>query len=494
MIMLYERIEKIRENTVVHKITDFLDGNLYPIVYAVLALVCSFTGLELPFYILTALAAIFGTVFCRDTKSLMVPLVMAVYAVSQKHTPQPPYNSGYLNEPAVLATLGVLFALVLAATIFRMIAYKGTGNVFRTPTKARWGLFALGAALILNGIFYSGYTIANLVLGIVIAFSFIYFYIYFYNTAQWTQDMPKYIARILVLASAVILVQLAEMFIFDDPLNKNQFVLGWGMSNNIGGMLAMFLPAFFYLAYKSRFGPAFYVLGFVSFAGVVLTLSRTSVFVGGAVLIACMIFLSIKGKYVRFVRIFNVALVIVLICFVFVPNELWRVFKYYIEHGFNDSGRWYIWENGLKNFLRAPVFGVGFYTPIAPDWSYNIENWFFPDMYHNTYIQMLASCGILGVAAYTFHLVQGAILIFRKPTAERIFFFLVILILSGMSMADNHLFHVFPTLVYSMLIAMCEKDYEARAAQGGGNTAKNGPVCAQDGKNNGNIPMPDTKR
>ena len=27
-------------------------------------------------------------------------------------------------------------------------------------------------------------------------------------------------------------------------------------------------------------------------------------------------------------------------------------------------------------------------------------------------------------------------------------------------MADNHLFHIFPTLVYSMLTAMCEKDYE----------------------------------
>ena len=32
---------------------------------------------------------------------------------------------------------------------------------------------------------------------------------------------------------------------------------------------------------------------------------------------------------------------------------------------------------------------------------------------------------------------------------------------SGMSMADNHLFHVFPALVYSALIALCEKDSEA---------------------------------
>ena len=57
--------------------------------------------------------------------------------------------------------------------------------------------------------------------------------------------------------------------------------------------------------------------------------------------------------------------------------------------------------------------------------------------------------------------VQGLILVFKKPTAERLFFFFVIAVLSVMSMADNHLFHIFPTLVYSMLIALCEKDSES---------------------------------
>ena len=49
---------------------------------------------------------------------------------------------------------------------------------------------------------------------------------------------------------------------------------------------------------------------------------------------------------------------------------------------------------------------------------------------------------------------------FRKTTSERLFFFLVIFSLSAMSLLDNHLFHVFPVLVYSMLFAFSEKDYE----------------------------------
>ena len=465
--MLEQKTAALREKKALKALTDFFDGNIFPLAYACLTLICSFVGFELIFFAVTAAVIVFTTLFCRDTKSLFVPLVLFIYGVSQRHTPQPPYNSDYLYSPSFLIAAGCLLGIVLAAMLFRLIAYKGTGNVFRTRTKARWGLFALGAVLILNGIFYEGYTFRNLLGGIALAFSFVWFYIYFYNTLEWKEDTVNYVARLLVLASGVILIQLAKIYIFDGAvadgsINKGALVLGWGMSNNIGGMLAMFMPASFWLAYKSRFGPAFYVFGFVIFAGVFLTLSRTSVLVAAVALLACMILLSIKGRYVRFVRIFNAALLVVLaVCAAVFAEELAQVFRHYLERGFDDSGRYDIWKHGVENFLRAPFFGVGFYTPIAPDWSYNIENWLFPDMYHNTYVQMLACCGIFGVLAYTFHIVQGVILVFRRPTAERIFFFLVIAVLSGMSMADNHLFHVFPALVYSALIALCEKDSEA---------------------------------
>ena len=128
--MILEQIDKVRENAVVKKVLSFFDGNLYPLIYAFLTLVCSFTGVELVFYALTAIVVVFTTIFCRNTNSLMAPLVMAVYAVSQRHTPQPPYNSDYLYRPYVLGTLGGLFALVFAAFLFRLIAYKGSANVF----------------------------------------------------------------------------------------------------------------------------------------------------------------------------------------------------------------------------------------------------------------------------------------------------------------------------------------------------------------------------
>ena len=47
---------------------------------------------------------------------------------------------------------------------------------------------------------------------------------------------------------------------------------------------------------------------------------------------------------------------------------------------------------------------------------------------------------------------------FKKITIERLFFFCVVGILTAMSMLDNHIFHVFPALIYALLFAVAEQD------------------------------------
>lgn len=469
--IIQQKVDALRSRRALALLTGFFESIYYPIAYALFALACSFVGFEIVYFAVTAAVVIFTVIFCEDTKCVFVPVVLAVYGVSQRHTPQPPYGSGYLYSSAFLIACGVLLALVFAAMAFRMAAFRGTGNIFRDRTKMRWGMLAMAAVLLLNGAFYSGWTAASLICGVAIALSFVWFYVFFYNTLHYCGETAAYAARVLCIAAGVIFIQLLKAHIFDGALasgsiNKDKLVLGWGMSNNIGGMLAVFMPAFFYLAYRQKYGWLWYMGGLICFCGVVLTLSRTAVLVGALALVAAMVLLSIRGRHVKFVRIFNIAAIAVLaiLCAVF-SEDLAQIFRHYIERGFDDTGRFEIWYSGWENFLRSPLFGVGFCTPIAPDWSYGIENWLFPDMYHNAFVQMFACCGIFGVAAYTFHIIQGLILIFKRPSPERLFFFFVIAVLSGVSMADNHLFHVFPALVYSALLGMCEKDYNATAAR-----------------------------
>lgn len=470
--MIYEKICKAREYPAVQTLLAFFDGEIFPVVYAVLTLLCSFLGFEIAFFALTAVIFWFVTLFGKDSKPVIAPLVLFIYAISQRHTSQPPYSSDFLYGVPFLATSCTLAAITFALFLFRLIVYPSTDSVIKGKPVMRWGLLALAAALLLNGAFYSEYTFSDFLLGAAIAFSFVFFYVYFYHTLIWRDTTALSVARVLTLACAVIMLQLAEMYLFDGvivdgSIDKDKIILGWGMSNNVGGMLAMFLPAPFYLAYREKHGWLYYLLGLLVFLGVVLTCSRTSVLVGAIILLVILVLLAIRGKNVCAIRIIDVVLAVcaVVACVVF-RDKLAELFEHYIERGFDDTGRFEIWAHGWNNFLKAPLFGVGFYTPIAPDWSYNIENWLFPDMYHNTFVQMLASCGILGAVAYSFHVCQGLYLCFRKPTSERLFFFFVIAILSGMSLADNHIVHVFPALVYSMLLAFCEKDFaQAKAAE-----------------------------
>lgn len=460
----------------VRAVLNFLDGWYYPAAYALLCLLSSLFGLEFLVYAVSVAVILFVCLFAKDTKALIAPVVLIVYSTSWKHTPQPPYNSSFLNDPGVLGGIIALGAVAVAAMIFRLVVYRRNRNFISAPTRLKGGLVFLAIAFTFNGMFYSGYVIKDLFFGALIALSYIAIYFMFYDTYRRERgETGVYFAYVIALASAVILLQVAKLLLIghtgtpqgdmsvfteDGSINKDLMIAGWGMSNNVGGMLAMFMPAWLYLAYKFRNGWIFYLLAFVQMGAVAFTLSRSSLLVGGAMLLVGMVVLSVvKSPRRKFFRIFNIAAVCaaILFCLVF-REKIVEIFAVIFERGFGDSQRFEIWWNGVLNFLKEPVWGVGFFEPFYVD--INIENWVFPDMYHNLLIQTLACCGMVGMFAYMFHFAQVLNLLIRKPTAERLLYFAIFLMISGTSLLDNHIFHVFPALVYSLALVLWEKDVE----------------------------------
>ena len=459
-----DKISQLRQKEAIRKILDFFDGWIYPAVYAFLALLSSFFGLELIFYPITAAIIIFCCLFGKDTKPVLVPVVLVVYSTSRLHSPQGEKPSGFFSESYVIAEMSVLAVLILAAFIFRMIVFRGEDNFFRKKTAFTLGIILMSLAFLLNGALFTGYKISDLILGVAVALSFFGLYIFFYNTLEKRSDTVKYIAYLLLLASSVIFLQLLKALFIDGAfkdgsISKNDLLVGWGMSNNIGGMLVMFFPSCFYFAATCRKGILFYALAFVFFGGVCLTQSRASILVGGAVLAAAMVFFTFRKDVARRIFvIFNIIVVVAAaIIFIVFLDKIKEIFAVLFDRGFDDSERFFIWKSGWKNFLRAPIFGVGFYEPIAPDWSYGIPNGIFPDMYHNIFVQILASCGIFGLIAYGVHLYELGRLAFKKLNTERIFIFIVLACIIGTSLLDNHLFHIFPAMVYSVFLLLAER-------------------------------------
>ena len=306
------------------------------------------------------------------------------------------------------------------------------------------------------------------------AVSFFLCYMFFFITLDIRKDTAERVAWIMLMAGLLVLAELAKVYLFNDgvfnadgSVNKDYILVGWGMSNNIGAMLAMFMPSGFYLALKKRHGWIYYILSFVLFAGVCLTQSRASALFAAIVLVAAAIYISIiKSPVRKFAIIFNCAVVavgviLIAVFFDFVQN----IFATFFERGLSDSHRFELWKYGIDNFLRAPVFGVGFCEPITSDLEYlkqwyDIDNIIFPGMYHNTIIQMLATCGIFGLIAYCVHLLQIIFNFRRRPGSESLFYISVLALITGMSLLDNHLFYVCPTLVYSVFLLLSERDGE----------------------------------
>ena len=463
-----QRIRALTQLPALKLILRFTEGPFFPAAYAVLVLLSSFFGLEIAFMAVAALLVVFLCVFSRDTKPLLCLVFMTVYAASWAHTPQPPFSSDFFNLTWVRVCLLVFGVIVVAAMIFRFVVFPQDRNFFK-ESKLRLGIVLMTAAFLLNGVFSEHYAIKDLPFGLLMALSFFIFYIFFFNTLRTDENTAGYVAYILVLTSGIIFLQLCKIYIFDGVIkdgsvDKDVIIAGWGMSNNIGGMLGMFFPACFYLAYRAKkLGWIYYVLAFVFFFGVCLTLSRTSALVSGVIFVAAAIWLMVARSPVRrFVRIFNIAAAVCgIVALIVLWDKVREFFAVFFERGFSDSGRFFIWQCGIDNFLRAPVFGVGFYEPISPDWSYNIENWIFPDMYHNIFIQMLASCGIVGALALCVHLAQAVFAVKKRPDAESLFCIAILLGMLGMSMLDNHLFHVFPAAAYSVFLLLSEREGES---------------------------------
>ena len=468
MHALRSRLKIAAEIPFINRIVRFFDGKIYPAAYALLVLISSLFGLEFFLYAVTVAIVVFTSLFSEDTKPILVPLILVVYSTSWKHTPQPPYGSAFFNTPSVLIGISVLGAVAVAAMLFRLI-------VFRVREGRRLylsaGFAALSAVFILNGAASAEFVGKDLPFGILIAVSFAAVYFYLTFTLRADRSLGQYCAYAVALASAVIFLQLMYVLFAlgafrGGSIDKNLVIAGWGMSNNVGGMLAMFLPATLYFAYKSeKNGLLFYLSAFVQFFGVCLTQSRSSVLVGGTILVAAAVLLSvIPSPHRKYFCICNIAVLVLAAagCVLFF-DTIRNIFSVMFDRGFSDSNRFAIWKNGLKNFMKAPLFGVGFYAPFYVD--INIENWIFPDMYHNIFVQILASCGFAGMLAYAYHLAQVFCLALRKPTAERLFFLGIFLLISGTSMLDNHIFHVFPALVYSLVLLLWDLDCAPSALQ-----------------------------
>ena len=159
--------------------------------------------------------------------------------------------------------------------------------------------------------------------------------------------------------------------------------------------------------------------------------------------------------------LFNGLTVLVVIGLVVVFLEpLINLFNELVTRGLDPRMRDIIYPAGIETFLKNPIFGEGFYpsTNLIYEWS-RLEQFraILPARWHNTFIQLLASCGAVGFCAYFYHRIDTVQLFFRKRNTEVLFIGLSLGAMLCMSMLDCHFFNIGPTMIYSIGLAFAEK-------------------------------------
>ena len=153
-----------------------------------------------------------------------------------------------------------------------------------------------------------------------------------------------------------------------------------------------------------------------------------------------------------------ILLVLVVLLFIF-HSQLNLMFTELRERGLNPRMREQLYPEGLRIFLDNPIFGEGFYPS-----SDKIQEWstveqikaVLPARWHNTVIQLLASCGLVGLLCYSVHRLQTIGMFWQKRHSDIIFIAFSVFSLLIMSLLDCHFFNIGPTLFYSIALAFAE--------------------------------------
>lgn len=471
--MITSMISRVRGSSQIGKINAFMRSGWYVALIAALCALSSLFGLELIVYTAYILIAVFLCLFGMDLLPL-IPIVICSY-VSPSVVNNPGRNPESIFYPAhggiYLIALGVILAVCL---IWRLITDPDFGGKkFLTCKRSlTLGMILLGAAYLMGGLGmerYGEYAGNTILFGLIQFAAVFVMYFLFTGAVKWEKTPRDYLAWVGLCVGFVILAQLGENYlsgrIFMDggnTIDRELIATGWGMHNNIGGMMAMMMPFPFYLAYKRRNGWLYVALASVLMLGVFASCSRTSMFVGAAEFAVCSaILLCRKDMRLPILIVYSVVITAVGVFAIVSFDALMEVFALFFEEINAISKRDLLLINGLKQFRQYPIFGGSFYPQgefVPWDWA-ELEAFstFFPPRWHCTLVQIAASCGAVGLAAYVFHRVQTVCLMIRRRNVEKVFIGLYILALLAAGLLDNHFFNVGPVLMYSMALAFAEK-------------------------------------
>lgn len=458
-------IIKIKNSKAVDIIKNVLSSKYFPFATAAATLLSYYLGLDVVLFYYIAIVGILMLLTLDDITPIISLFLFMSVSISLINTPSPTMgNSDYYHRPEIYIQIFIIVGLFISAAVYRLI--KTVIEKKFTLTPLFYGLCAFALALFINGLFSENYNPKNLLFGLIMAASFLGIFSVLKDNIKSGSESYEKIAYSFLALSALLVIELIVAYattegLFENGLiNRYKLIFGWGVYNTFGVLLVMCIPSVIFLSGKKKFGFVYTLYSFVLFVAVFFSCSRQAMVGGIIVYPFCLAALFYKGKN----RIANACILaaaaVAGVILIGVYNEaVFRFFKeifdnVVVDGELNGSGRIRIWREAFEFFKAFPVFGKGFYVKF----SYTAQSGlgFIPYMCHNTILELLSACGVVGFGAYAVHRVQTAVSFFKNVTIERALIATTILAMVIICLFDNHMFNIFPTIIYSCLIAVLD--------------------------------------
>lgn len=461
---LVRAVENLRQSAVIGKINRFLDSRSMLAVFAVLALLSNLLGWEIAVYSVTFLLALYAVVFGRDM------LILAPIAAFMYITPSAE-NNPFINSdsfffpgkgPGLWLAVGFIsFFLILFC--LRVGTDGGFARFFGVRRRFLLSFLLLGGALLTGGVGYAGYDWRNLYYAVLFFLAVFLLYFILIATVRWEEVPGDYFAWLGLFLSLTVVAQLCNVFVIhadnifrDGGIVCNYIYTGWGAYTSMSVVMLFGMPGAFFLAATKKHGFVFNISGSLVYLAIVASQGRGSMLMGAVLYVLCAIAVLRKKQNRRGnLIVYGVILLAVIAVAVLFREKIFELISSLFERG--DSSRLKLFRDGLLRFRNHPVFGEGFYACPTDDWNNLGGATFIPAFWHNTIIQMLAGCGVIGLAAYLFHRWQTVRLFFLQPSYEKTFIGFSVLAVLLTCLLDCHLFNIGVTLLYSAALAFAEK-------------------------------------
>ena len=463
-------ILRLQAHPVCKRINAFFLTPFYFLLLCALTVISSVFSAELVVYTCFILIAVYIS-FCGKDYLPLVPIVVCSYiAPSVGNNPGKNPNSIFFPESGGIYLL-CLAGLFVISLILRLCLDPQIGRkaFFVGKRKLMTGMLILGGGYLLAGAFSGHYFdkgMSNLVFALLQFIAVFLLYYIFCGVIKWDEVPKDYLAWTGLCIGFSILFQLAHIYvahnvIVDGEIQRIRIYSGWGIYNNMGALLAMMIPFAFQMACLHKRSWIYHLCALAFLAGVLLTCSRSAILVSLVIYALSYGVLIYKDLHTKKGILLDVIVAVAIAAaFLLFHDELYHLFRELLDRGFTPSNRFEVYEEGIKQFLKHPIFGGSFYPTDYDLFDFSevaAFSSFFPPRWHNTIVQLLASCGVVGLLAYGYHRVDTARMLWKNRTVGTALIALSILALLGTSMLDCHFFNVGPTLFYSMILAFAEK-------------------------------------